>query len=113
MSAKAVIDGTELDKLLARARRRRDIEWTQSLFEFGFEGAISIFTPKEVAEAAQNWVGTLNGKRDAEWTRLVLGINDGKILTPEEGAKWLETDRRRHVVQVVDATRFKGRPQHY
>lgn len=40
--------------------------------------------------------------RDAEWTRLVLGIT-GKVLTPKEAAKWLEQDRMQRARNVTEA----------
>jgi hypothetical protein len=40
--------------------------------------------------------------RDREWTRVLLGITD-KILTPEQAAKWLESDRVRRARTVADA----------
>ena len=50
--------------------------------------------------------------RDAAWTVLVLGIRD-RILTPEEGAEWLEQDRIQRAKNVTDASRCKGQPKHY
>jgi hypothetical protein len=40
--------------------------------------------------------------RDAQWTRRVLGIRDA-ILTPKQGAKWLEQDRIQRARNVYDA----------
>jgi hypothetical protein len=46
-------------------------------------------------------------RRDAEWTRVVLGITD-KILTPEEAAKWLEKDRIQRARNVAEARPRRG-----
>ena len=45
--------------------------------------------------------------RDAEWTRSVLGLTD-KVLTPEQGAQWLETDRRQRANNVLEARERRG-----
>jgi len=49
--------------------------------------------------------------RDAEWTRIVLGITD-KVLTPEEAAKWLENDRIQRARNVAEARPRRG-PIHW
>jgi hypothetical protein len=46
-------------------------------------------------------------KRDAEWTKIVLGIKD-RILSPAEAAKWLEEDRKQRCHNVSDARMRRG-----
>lgn len=46
-------------------------------------------------------------QRDAEWTRTVLEIPD-TILTPEQGAKWLERDRKLRARHVSAARLRRG-----
>jgi len=45
--------------------------------------------------------------RDAEWSRLVLGITD-KVLTPAQGAKWLKRDRAERARHVSEARARRG-----
>jgi hypothetical protein len=46
-------------------------------------------------------------QRDAEWTQVVLEIPD-KILTPDQGLKWLTRDRELRARHVSAARRLRG-----
>jgi hypothetical protein len=68
--------------------------------------------PRESAKVPAEVMDRIRAARDAEWTRAIVG-EEHPTMTPQQAAQWLETERRRQVSQVVDATRFKGQPKHY
>lgn len=53
----------------------------------------------------------VRSERDAEWSRLVLGIPE-RILTPEQAALWLKQDRIERARNVIDARVRRG-PRHW
>ena len=56
---------------------------------------------------AEELLQRIRTARDAEWTRVVLEIQD-KILTPEQGADWLEKDRIYRAQCVSEARQRRG-----
>ena len=53
----------------------------------------------------------IRNARDAEWTRLLFGVSE-RILTPEQGADFLQKDRLERARNVAEARPRRG-PRHY
>lgn len=67
---------------------------------------LSKFTIQELIDIEEQ----IKHDRDTEWTR-ALGVT-GKVMTPAEGAEWLEADRVRRARNVAAARPRRG-PMHY
>jgi len=61
------------------------------------------------ASVSKDNVSLLTKKqRDAEWSRVVLGLPESTVLTPEEAVKWLEADRVTRARNVAEARQRRG-----